>query len=363
MSNRHCPAIGSLAIGCALLSVQCSDEPAGPVPYKSPREFTWRFDTLNIGGGQTLMRRLAGSSYQRIFAVGHASDGSPGAMLRFDGTRWTTTGYYYTEGGPVRRPTTFSDTYEAPDGTVWFAGSNIEMNPAPPPTFLLPAFLVRLKQGQWSQFSPLGQSLLLCLDGRTGSDVWAGAAGGNALHFNGLDWDAEQLPITAQPPYELSIRDIALEGTLVHAICTKYDPTSSDVTYFHLIRYSSNWTVVDSLRWINGSTTPMKWGDICLWRSPSGHVFSGGQGLYQWNGIRWNKLAEESQIFGIGGISESDFMAVGSFGKVLHYDGKASAQIAALAKPEVDWQDVWYHGSKTIVIGQLGMVTLVAYGE
>jgi hypothetical protein len=350
-------------IGLGLLLAHCADRPTPPAPYKSPRDFKWRFDTLAIGSGQTLMRRLSGYSSHGVYAVGHSSEGGSAAMLKFDGSKWSTTGYHFSEGGPVMKSTTLSDVGACSDGTVWFAGNNAEINPTPPPTFNLPAFLLRFQGGIWTQYNPPGVSFLRCLDVQTSTDAWAGGSNGKIVHFTGQNWIVEQLPIFTSPSYEVTVRDIACSGRTVHAVCTKNNPTTGETVHYFASRDSAGWMIRDSLEWVSPSASPQRWGDLCLWQSPSGHLYSGGDGVFRWDGTKWIRIANQSQVFGIGGVSDSDFLAVGTFGLVLHFDGRSAVQIPGLAISDFHYQDAWYRGSEAIVIGHWGSATIVAYGE
>lgn len=341
-----------------LLLACCSPEHPVDKGGQKARSFTWTFDTLSVGSGQTLLSRLEGNSWNNVYALGFSSEGGPGAMLRFDGHGWSTTRYHFTEGGPVTKSTELMDAYIDANSVVWISGSSYEFNPAPPPEVLHPGLLLNYSQARWHVNYPEGIRFINRIEGRSPSDIWAGAWDGMMLHFNGAIWSSSRLPISQTAGEEIAFQDVAFTGPTLHALLSKTNQSTGARTFYHVRRDSLDWEIADSAALVG-----LSWGEFCLWSSASGILYSGGRGIYRFSNGSWRQVSSESFVHSLRGPAESDLLAVGTNGLALHFDADSFMMLQGLRATGIHFFDAWYDGTRAIILGQKGGKSIVAYGS
>ncbi|SRR5690606_28184282 len=91
-----------------LLSINnCKDSAIDVYANRSPFEYNWTTDTLHLERNfQTLMFSMWASSISDLYTVGH-SDGTRGAMWKYDGKNWDNIKLSFIEGGQLKDPSIY----------------------------------------------------------------------------------------------------------------------------------------------------------------------------------------------------------------------------------------------------------------
>lgn len=189
------------------------------------------------------------------------------------------------------------------------------------------------------------------------------AFGSNDIWFEaGIHWDGNQfqtLPLNIDFPSHVSkmwgtssndLYIIGYSGLIAHRGMNGYwqklesgtDITLLDIygartsfgMYQILVVGSDNYPSRRTLLSINGntvtpiSTSPIPWDLYSIWFAPLQHYYLGGSGLYEKNSLSDNEWKNNSRditnyaIACMRGNGLNDVFAVGSFGEVIHFNGK-----------------------------------------
>lgn len=171
-------------------------------------------------------------------------------------------------------------------------------------------------------------------------------------HYDGVKWQRDSVPVSV--PADGFFQITALEGisrTDVFAIGYMGQSSLARIThYFYHKRSVSPWAVVDSFIVEPGRVN--KWGYGDLWVSPSGTLYSCGDGVHKWNGSSWQKVFEHRKFISrITGTSDKNIFVVGHFGTVLHFNGEDWFQFQQFANADAVLWGVWTDGTELFVVG------------
>lgn len=342
------------------LILACEKSPTGPEPFKDPRTYTFTIDTLAYPDAfQTNMQDIAGTSANNVFAVGFNSMSSAGAMYRFDGRSWRTTGFHMTEGGPIFGAVDFYSLVAFSATNIWFVGARTWLNPNPPPNFIDSSFILHYNGRTWQEHKAYGARLLESIHGIAPNDIWAGGWYGTLLHYNGVQWERDSIPLSVRDGAFFAIRDIqAVSSQMVYALGQV--SKLGEITMFYLFQRSAGrWAVIDST--LDGA---YGFGTSDLWASPSGTLYSvGGIGVYRLDGRRWTRIFDSAQpLSRIWGYSDNSFF-VGGYRTLLHYNGTDFFQYPHISNYDTINNGIWGDGREVFVIGIDGRKTLVFHGR
>jgi hypothetical protein len=121
--------------------------------------------------------------------------------------------------------------------------------------------------------------------------------------------------------------------------------------YYLFHRQNGYWTTVDSAHSEPGLQED-KWGIAALWTSPSGRVYSCGNGAYRLNGSAWDRLySYPAYLAGISGSSDANIFVVGHLSTVLHYNGADWYQFTQFKVGNVVYSGVWTDGKEVFIVG------------
>jgi hypothetical protein len=360
MLSKKLITIGFVAI--IVFEFGCKDrgvEP--PPPPKDPRAYVFTVDTLAYPDAfQTNMQDIAGTSANNVFTVGHNSSSRAGTMFRFDGTSWKTTGFSREEGGPIEGTVDLSSLIAFSASDIWFVGTRFQLNPTPPPNFIDSSFILHYDGRNWQEHKAYGGRLLLSIHGIAPNDIWACGFYGTLLHYNGVQWERDSIPLAVPEDWFFALTRIAVASTQdVYAIGQMQK--LGELTRFYFFRsFGGSWNVVDSVA--PRGDAEVRWGASHLWSSPSGTLYSvGGVGVYRWDGTRWIKMLDSPQpLSRIWGYSDNSFF-VGGYQTLLHYNGKDFFQYPGFTNNLVT--GIWGDGEELFVVANDGNKSYVFHGR
>jgi hypothetical protein len=344
--------------------ITCEKSPTGPEPVKDPRTLTFTVDTLHYPdyAFQTTMYDIAGTAANNVFTVGHNSSDGAGTMFRFDGKSWKTTGFYRTEGGPISGSMDLTSLLVLSPDNIWFVGARFPQNPNPPPITIDSSFILHYDGRGWQEYKAYGGRELLSIHGIAPNDIWACGFSGTLLHYNGVQWERDSIPMSVPQGGEYVLRDIAaISSQTVFIIGYIIDHIAASTTFYFFKRAGGRWTAIDSSVW--RSDADLRWGTVDLWISPSGTLYSvGGVGVYRWNGIQWIRMIDSPQpLQRIWGSSDDSFF-VGGYRTLLHFNGRDFYQYPSLMDDVVCW-GIWGNSNELFVVANDGRKSFVYHGR
>src|SRR5690606_32995119 len=175
-----------------LLLNSCNDNTVDVKPIKSLFEYTWTTDTLHLERNfQTLMFSMWASSVNNIYAVGH-SDGTHGAMWKYDGKKWSNIKLAFTEGGPIKGPFDLAQIIGFSSNNIWSVGATLDDNPNPPPDIIGSSLIIHFDGAQWNTIEHQNGDRLINIAG-VNNNLWAGGDGVTMFHFNGTIWERDSI--------------------------------------------------------------------------------------------------------------------------------------------------------------------------
>ncbi|MCP5061167.1 MAG: hypothetical protein GY936_01720, partial [Ignavibacteriae bacterium] len=170
-----------------MLNFSSCDTTDPPPPTKSPRNYTWSVDTLDLPiTFQISMRSIWGSSENDIYTCGHVS-GSLGDLWHYDGKQWEVVDYSKDwEGrGFLQR------VHGTSDDNVWVVGStpwqDTHSNKIEIP------YVIQFDGTKWIRHEIDTENRAEGLLVLSKTDVWACGEGGLVYHYDGNSWDIDTL--------------------------------------------------------------------------------------------------------------------------------------------------------------------------
>jgi hypothetical protein len=330
--------------------------------------YAFTVDTLAYPSyaSQTNMYAITGTSSSNVFTVGHNSSSAAGSMFRFDGARWRTTGFSREEGGPISGSLDLFSVLAFSASDVWFAGALFPQNPNPPPITVDSSLLAQYDGVNWVEHKIHGARELLSVHGTASNDVWACGVSKTLLHYNGLNWESDSIPISASLNGGIILRNIfAISPQTVYMIGFGFvvDSGISRETYqYFLNRSGGRWVVVDSVE-LN-SDADYRWGTLGLWAGPSGTLYSlSPVGVWRWNGSQWTRILvwNGGPLQSIWGYNDNNFF-VGGYRTLLHYNGTDFYQYPNVSGDMV-YTGIWGDGKELFVVGNDGNKSYIFHGR
>jgi hypothetical protein len=132
---------------------------------------------------------------------------------------------------------------------------------------------------------------------------------------------------------------------------------------FFFIHKNDKWILQDSTI-VDLNIAEQRWVESNFWVSPEGNLYSVGNGMYKWDGQRWNQLQGNTPGVGcLQGTGESNLFAAGSKGGVYHYNGADWYQYKQFVDYNVGYADIWTDGKEVFIVGTDGYKTMVLHGK
>ncbi|MFH2005157.1 MAG: hypothetical protein ABI333_01090 [bacterium] len=259
---------------------------------------------------ENTLRGVWGSGPKDVWAVGER-----GTILRYDGKRWST----------VVNPV--SPTGERLNG-VWGSG--------PKDVWAVghKGVILRWNGTAWRRVSSPATENLRAVWGRGPKDVWAVGDDGVSLRWNGRTWSVVPTRIAGQ------LR--AVWGVGPKEVWAVGEGGTT-------LRWNgSAWTCLSS-GFLLGEIKGMYGVGSNLW-------VVGDRGVIRWNGKQWSlDFKGETYLKAVHGSGPRNILAIGSWGKYLHYDGRAWKAVPGPKK--VSLRDMWTGGPKDAwAVGEKGTI-------
>ncbi len=234
----------------------------------------------------------------------------------------------------------------------------------------------------WLLDSTVGGSAIY---GFSSDDIWA--VGGGVFHYNGSGWErvdgktvgGGSVPLDTvlyeNSPYRavwgISSNNLYLggdNGKVIHWNGTKGNVILDMIDPINDIYGSSQdniWVLArdisigehpishfNGIEWIN-TTLPNDLVPITIFTTSEDTVFIGGNSVYYKNGMEWTDfgISEIGAFYALRGISSNDLFAVGSWGKVYHYNGFNWKKYEDLVS-DVTYTGIYQFGSKVFITGR-----------
>jgi len=206
--------------------------------------------------------------------------------------------------------------------------------------------------GEWTQMaSP--NSGYRCVWGSSGTDVFAGGAGGPIAYYNGNSWSVMSADLTLISGIwgssGIDVYAVGVQGhcgAKSHYNGVNWSTTPTEETY---IAYSGIWGSAASDIWVTGTAYNMG----------SGYYISF---MEHYNGTSWSQSGfyYNKHLYGVWGSSASDVFIVGDSGLITHYNGSNWSSMTSGTANTLN--GIWgSSGSDVFAVGDSG--TILHYGE
>ncbi|GBD91636.1 hypothetical protein BMS3Abin04_02368 [bacterium BMS3Abin04] len=358
-----------------LISVfySCKDNPVNPPPVKSPRDYTWTVDTLNIPDAfQNLMRSMYAANAEDIYLVGHNSGSQiypgDGQMWHYNGKKWAVVRLNNKLGGFF-----LYSIHGSSSNNVWAVGSRKRSGEDFYRGFAMQYDGVSWKEHKLKQknglYGPLSHNEIYSVFVESETNVWACGAGGLVYHYDGNNWDIDTVKIKLNENEKLALNDVVVFNSDLYVLGIKYLKGNLYGTHYLIKKIGTGFGIIDSLVEDVYGNTEWKWGTSHFYRSNSNRLYSCGfGGVFQFNGNYWTNIFEyESPVLGVSEKSEKDILAVGDFSLVVHYNGADWIRLSELNFNDVVYTGVWQDSDEAFIVGLLlggyPQKTIVIHGK
>ena len=342
----------------ALLNTACNHS-TEPLEIKDPRAYTWTVDTLDYPGSfQTMMLRIWGSSPSNVYVVGDNDQPGPGTMFRFDGRRWSTTGFYATEGGSIAGTVEFIDICGFASNSVFAVGDRFDAD------FNRTSLIIHFNGQLWSELQAGRGDFLQCVGGADPNDLWAGGGWISSLyHIRNLQ------PQFIGTDSAMVFGDIAgADPSDLYAVAYRVS-VAMDSTYHYLLHYDGvSWRMEDAFVETPGASPPT-FGSDGLWvDGASGTFYSAGLGgVFLKTSSGWEKTLDTGPypVLSVFGTSRSNIFAVGESRIVYHFNGSDWKQLTEFQTltNSFYYSGVWTDGKEAFILGNDSHRSYVAHGR
>ena len=336
-SHAYIILFALLLVAAVALGVNgCSGDSHPSAPTK-PREYTWRVDTIYVpNSSSTEMYALWGFSTSDVY-IGGDLRGYAGKIWHFDGARWTPLRLSTEEGGTIPSMGNIRQLHGTNDGTLYGVGERGDFT----------AFMIRYRNGRWTDISPDSTRLLNSVFASDQSNVWVGGINGTVLHFDDNAWrfTPQALPLAIPPDADPFWVNRSLAGGVGNNPALLIS-VSLQSKYYFLELAGGAWRVFDST-----DNTRRQ-----LWYSPEGTLWAVGYGVHRWKGDSWESMYPELSVFGISGTSDKNIFVVGRYGttaRVFHFDGNDWFRFEQAELPNATFYKCWTNGIGLFVVGVL----------
>lgn len=341
------------------------DPPDPPdLPLKDPRQYVWTADTISYENSlQLSMRTICKISPDDIYIGGHNSV-NEGNFWHFNGEVW--------KNIDLREDIelmahSFRKIYGFSVDNVWAVGKQTIFHPIIQNTLLRNAPLIIHYDGvKWEKHNLASFNGLWSIHGDSPNNLWVCGTGGLVAHYNGFEWIEDTVRVPDQREGNLEISDITVYNNNVYLVATLHRPDGTGS--FNSIRGEiDNWEVIDSF---NYNEQP-SFGDMYLYASPDGYLFSSPTKVYRFENGLWNIFLDQFGPYNpakeLMGPSQNDLI-INAYDGVYHWNGSDLYRF-----PEVNphgthhiWT-VWYDGREAFLVGVnktgVPMKTVIWHGK
>lgn len=338
----------------SFMVVGCEDNTVDST-LRSPRSYDWTVDTLAYPGGlQTVMTSIWGDNISDVWTVGH-TEGGGGKMWRFDGTRWTDYKLQAVQGGPIAGVISLSAVFGFSKGDVYVIGSRGHEIPISPPsafTRVDSTLLIHFNGQAWQDVTMSKVGHLTSIGGGDASSFWLAGLNKYIYKRENFIWKMDSLPVHITEGGQFQVNSVAGNSSSdIFMLGNTHVNSTATTRYYFFQRRSQQWVVVDSFDVMPGQSG-VRWGVNDLWLSPSGVLYSCGDGVFTWTGGSWMKVAPHPGVLiRMTGTKDNDIVAVGSNGTILHFNESDWQPLSQFQGPGKVFWDVWKNSQGAFVVG------------
>jgi len=338
-----------------LLLVACQKNPTANYWSKSPTEYTWTSDTLEISGvDQILMSAIWGNSPNSIFVTGISS--SPRAtVFHFDGNNWSEIA---SQGGAVTDSVSLRAVFGFSGNDVWFGGENLYVETTQISEVEKDSAIILHYNGVgWERIPIYGRGEgglnIANIWGSNPSDIWFAGYSADIYRWNGSSIERVHLPD---------------EISSTRSYANWVTGNSGKEVYFSLATYELNYRRNQLWRFANSTWEKLTEPDIKLlqiWMSPDNTLFKrGGAGsfLEYFDGSNW-VYAGLPASSGVTGPGDNFLMAFDWRGRVYSYKYKDRQEIEALRLDGIEYKAIWYDGFEAFLLAWQDGKSIVFHGK
>lgn len=320
----------------------------------------WTVDTVKEPhGGQLILDQLWGPSSDRVFAIGHNSDGYR-YLWEWDGKKWS-----------IFQPNP-TDTYQhgvwdlygiwgADENNFWVVGwMNYVIYDTTDDSIGFmdtdSSFIGHWDGVRWTKQDAFGGRPLFYIWGSSGMDIYASGWKSSLFHYDGTAWH-KIAPDDTTMDYE---RIWGRSASEVFCIRRKLIPPYGSQSWKYLLRLSpTGYSILDST--FDDGLQPTKFGTIGIWGTET-NTYSWGTGIFESAGSSWNLIFNPPyQVGDVKGISDDSLYAAGSFGSMYFYDGKSWNRPAGFpyVSTNIQFASIWVNSSEVFILGYDGWTSYV----
>lgn len=315
---------------------------------ESVREYTWQIDTLNIPDAyQNLMRSVWASGPNDIYICGHNSGSQiyegNGNMWHYDGDKWRVVDIRNSAGWNGNLITVHGSSAD----NIWAVGYNGRFDIELQRDIQYP-FILQLENGKAKRHIVDTKHAVYGVFVESETSVWACGDGGLVYHYDGNDWEVDTIKIELKNEEVFQLQQIVKYKYAVYVTGIKHVFNEGWGTLF-LYKQENGWKEKAKSDWGTGNYSF----DVGLYISENDKLYSHGMGgIFIWESEHWQNIYSiESAINSISVESENNILAVGSFGKVVHYNGTDWKLFDNLEYTDVIYRGVLLYKEEAFIIG------------
>jgi hypothetical protein len=323
-----------------------------------PRQYIWIIDTISYpGSDQTLHENIWGSSPKDVYSVGHC-DLTKGTMYHYNGKSWENVKLSWSQGGTLEGGMELEDITGFGPNDVWAVGERIGFVDAPGGGSKIEhaELLIHYDGKTWKEIKLDGNVWNLHIWGNSPDNIYVSGFGKNIWNYNGSVWKKDTLPMNlpvTQSNFQNQICGDKIGNLYVLGYSNCNFPYNE--TRYFFIKKNDQWILKETYTSKEGSFDSA-YVFIRFWVSPEGNLFcAGGYGILKWSGEKWETFYDigglYSVFFNIYGVSENNIFAVGTGGKVYHYNGSNWHQFGQFSDFDVLYTGIWTEGTEVFIVG------------
>lgn len=346
-----------------LINCCCSNAviPIDPPTGKDPRTYTWTIDTLfytpgpQYPWGQTTMNALWGLNDSVLYAVGHDSWGGGGVMWKFNGTKWDREKLMVAEGGTVNHAISLNSIKGFSDHDIYAVG---ESSTNITGSMVRSQFAAHFDGLQWKEVPLPKGGEINSVAASHPSLIYCGGSLGALYRFDGSTWSLDTIQNSFYPEIPRSNVVVGMapdDGVYIHTV--QYNERTGAI-YEQFMKYNNHRIVL-----IDSGMNSQRRGTSWYWQSPSGTVYSCGDGgVYRLTNEKWQLFHAETLLRSIGGLNDRHIFAVGD-NTVFYYNGKSWNHIYTLPNSMFFFSRIWCSENQVFITYTDNVKTYILHGK
>jgi hypothetical protein len=297
--------------------------------------FTWTTYTIgDASGGSSCLYDVAIINDTLAYAVGNFyRNDTAFNVAKWNGKEWALMRVLYNYNG-VDYYNAIRTVFAFNENDVWFGIASV----------------IHYNGSQYISIQTPLEGAANKMWGTSSSDLFLVGNNGSIAHYNGSSWSKIESGTTT------IINDVwgIVENNTTTVFCVVSD-------YFDIkdrkILSIKNGKTVDTVKW------PMQQTLSSVWASDENYLVVGGSGLYENNKGKWKEITEPYFIGGISGVARNDFVVVGDYGLVAHYNGVGLKTYETFINNNTRFLACAYKSDMVIAVGDVGNNAIAIIGK